>query len=468
MPRQTVLRRTALAFALPLALAACAGDAPLEPRAPQPRPEDAVQVVSCTADVAAATVRCAADAGQGQAGASFVRIIGGQGVNVRVASSNVAYDSLAQVFGMDVTVQNLLVQKMGTADGTAVTGVTVFFHDGPSVSGSVPGTVQVRNPDGEGFFTGAGQPYFHWDEVLPLNAVSAARRWEFDVPRGVARFEFRVYVRAELLPVVFYDRLVNGNRDIYRVALDGSDLVRVTTTAGDDVNPTVGGGLLVFTSYRNGNAELYSMPAAGGTEKRLTTTTASEMDPALSPDGRRLAYTSNVSIGTARVWTASSDGTGAAAATAGWGLDGAPDVGPAWAPTGNRLAFVSTGEGSPDIFELSLPGTPTLLQGDEDVTEVDPAFSPDGTHLVYVSNATGAGDLYLRRLSDGYTLRLTTFSGADSSPTWLQDGRIVYQAWLGGGVVELRWLDPWDLSRTGTIPVSGSGGRPDRPHAVPF
>jgi WD40 repeat protein len=468
LPTLSILCRTAAAASFVLSLAACDGDAPLEPRAPRPEPSDALQGVSCTADVAAGSVRCAPFEGGAQGGPSFVRIIGGQGVNVRVASSNVAYDSVAQVFGMDVTVQNLLVQRMGTADGTQVSGVTLFFHDGPNVSGSVPGTVRVRNADGEGFFTGAAQPYFQWNEVLPLNTVSTARRWEFDVPRGVAKFDFRVYVRAELLPVVVFDRAVNGNRDIYRVALDGSDMVRVTTSTGDDTNATVGGNTIVFTSYRTGNAELFSMPLAGGTERRLTTTGAAEMDAALSIDGRRLAYTSNASIGTARVWTANADGTGAAPATTGWGLDGAPDVGPAWSPSGARLAFVSTGEGSPDIFEITLPGTPSLLQGVQNVTEVDPAFSPDGRYLVYVSNVTGGGDLYLRRLSDGFTTQLTTFSGADASPTWLPDGRIVYQAWLGGGVVELRWLDPQDPSRTGTIPLAAIGGRPDRPYAVPF
>jgi hypothetical protein len=475
MAAQPILRRTALhaAFACVLALAACSDGpsaGPTGPAVPAPLPADALEALLCEADARAETVICRPYEGPGAGGASLARTLGGQNVNVRVTSSNVQFDSAANVFAMDVTVQNLLVQKMGTADGTAVTGVSIFFHSGPNVSGNSLGSAEVRNADGEGFFTsGAPQPYFHWNEVLAQNAVSTAKRWQFDTSGPDVRFQFIVYIRTELLPVVVFDRSVSGNRDLYRVALDGSDLVRLTTATGDDVNPTVGGNLVVFTSFRSGNAELWSMPLTGGTQTRLTTTSAAETDPALSTDGTRLAYVTNAQFGTGKVWTATPQMTGAARATpAGFGLDGAPELGPAWAPTGTRLAIVGTGNGSPDVFDYTMPGTPTLLAGSADFSEVDPAWSPDGSHMVYVSTVTGGGDLYLIRLSDKQVTRLTTREGADAAPTWLRDGRIVYQAWLSSSVVELRWLDPFNPTRTGVIPVPAGGGRIDRPYAVPF
>lgn len=476
MAAQPIMRRAALhaVFACMLALSACSDGpsaGPTEPMLPVPTPAEDVQAVRCEADVRARTVICDPYEEPAPSGASRVRLLGGQNVNVRVTSSNVQYDSVTKIFGMDVTVQNLLVQKMGTADGSTVSGITVFFHSGPNVTGNALGTAEVRNADGEGFFTtGAPQPFFRWNEVLPLNAVSTVKRWQFDVSSAATRFQFLVYVRTELLPVVLFDRSVGGNRDVYRVALDGSDLVRMTTATGDDVNATVGGNLVVFTSYRTGNAELWSMPLTGGTETRLTTTAAAETDPALSADGTRLAYVTNAQFGTGKVWTASPTMTGAARATPlGFGLDGAPELGPAWAPTGSHLALVSTGNGSPDVYDYPMPSTPALVAGHPDYSEVDPAWNLRGTHLVYVSTATGGGDLYLRRMSDAHETRLTTQAGADAAPTWLRDGRIVYQEWaVTGGTVTLKWLDATDPTRTGTIPVPAGGGRIDRPYAVPF
>ncbi len=471
---QPILRRTA-AFACVLALAACS-DGPsaglVDPTVPTPVPAEALEALVCQADVRAQTVVCQPYEGPGAGGAAQARTLGGQNVNVRVASSDVQFDSATNVFSMNVTVQNLLVQKMGTADGSTVAGISIFFHSGPNVTGALLGSAEVRNPDGYGFFTsGAPQPYFHWNEVLSLNATSTSKRWEFDTSGPDVRFQFIVYIRTELLPVVLFDRSVSGNRDLYRVALDGSDLVRLTTATGDDVNPTVGGNLVVFTSFRTGNAELWSMPLTGGTQTRLTTSGAAETDPALSQDGTRLAYVTNAQFGTGKVWTATLTPliTGAARATPlGFGLDGAPELGPAWAPTGNHLALVGTGSGSPDVYDYVMPGTPALVAGHADYSEVDPAWSLDGTRLVYVSTATGGGDLYLYDTRTRQTTRLTTRDGADSSPTWLRDGRIVYQAWLSSTVVELRWLDPNNPSRTGTIPVPAGGGRIDRPYAVPF
>src|SRR5690349_24727341 len=108
-------------------------------------------------------------------------------------------------------------------------------------------------------------------------------------------------------PVIVFDWLRNGNRDIYRATLDGTDTVRLTSNPGDDQHPTERAGVVVFTSYRDGNGELYTVPSTGGTERRLTNTAANETQPALSPDGRHIAYLSDES-GVPRLWLSAADG----------------------------------------------------------------------------------------------------------------------------------------------------------------
>src|SRR5690606_11029546 len=76
-------------------------------------------------------------------------------------------------------------------------------------------------------------------------------------------------------PMILFDMVVDGNRDLYRAALDGRDLERLTTDAAADYDPTVAGDLVVFVSERDGNKELYSLTLGGGAEKRLTNTAVS-------------------------------------------------------------------------------------------------------------------------------------------------------------------------------------------------
>jgi len=115
---------------------------------------------------------------------------------VQLASDNVSYDG-SDVFQADVTVKNLVAQPMGTPDGTTVTGLKVFFHSGPTVTGGT-GSVTVSNADGTGTFTGSAQPYFEYDEILHTNDVSAAKTWQWSVSPTVTTFDFSVYVSTDI------------------------------------------------------------------------------------------------------------------------------------------------------------------------------------------------------------------------------------------------------------------------------
>lgn len=455
-------RRLGLGAALLLAAACSDGTGPGEKPGPHPTfpvPDDALAALTCTVDVQSARAACEPESPANGARAAFV--LGGQGRNLTLAATNIT--AAGGVTSFDATLKNLLVFKMGTPDGATVEGIKVFFYAGPTVTrGS--GAVSVRNPDGQETFNNGDQPYFRYAQIVGLNETTAAKRWEFDVPASVQAFSFKVYVQTSLLPVVVFDRLAGGNRDVYRVAVDGSDLVRMTTNGGEDMDPTASRDKLVFTSFRDGNAELYSMPLTGGAETRLTNTTAYETDPALSRDGARLAYASDAS-GVAKIFTATGDATGGARATsAGFGIDGSPEVSPAWWPGGTRLAFVASFS-SADIYAMTIPGgTPAALRN-ESVAEITPSVSPDSTRLSYSKSVSGNTDLYVLTFSTGQAVRLTTRTGTESSGSWTPDGRIVYLA-NNGGDNELHVIDP----ATGVdalIPLPGTG-RVLRPAAVPF
>lgn len=186
--------RQALALAA-LAVAAACRDLPTTPAAaPPPAAGTAARTeLRCTVAVQARTLACRAPAGA--RGARTDVIVGGQGVNVRLVSSNTAFDGGTGHLTSDVTVQNLLDQPMGT-DGTAVTGTRVFFNSGPNVT-SGTGTVTVL-ADSMGTFLASNQPYYKYDGVIQPRGVSPPVTWTFDVQGAVGSFDFVVYVDTQL------------------------------------------------------------------------------------------------------------------------------------------------------------------------------------------------------------------------------------------------------------------------------
>lgn len=186
-----------LRLAAPVALAATAAcaDTMGVSAPPVDTPAAAMGVVECTVRPAASTVRCGDPALR--LGASADLIVGGQGTNVQLRSTNVAYDSLTEIFAADLTLQNLLGQPVGTEDGTTVEGVRIFFHLLPVVT-SGAGIAELRNPDGVEAFTAGAQPYFLYPEILAPYERTAPKRWEWTVSKSVTEFTFQVYVSAKV------------------------------------------------------------------------------------------------------------------------------------------------------------------------------------------------------------------------------------------------------------------------------
>lgn len=182
-----------------LLLAASCTDAgtPMAPEGPSPVPDPVLQALDCSVVLGQSAMTCQdAQPRTGGALGSGSVIVGGQGVFIRLASSNLVFTEGR--LRLDVTVQNLIDQPLGTADGATrhARGVRVWFHDGPNALPA--GSAQVVNADGEGIFASAPQPYFQYDTVLAKNQVSAPRRWEMEFTPGAERVTFTVYVVAEV------------------------------------------------------------------------------------------------------------------------------------------------------------------------------------------------------------------------------------------------------------------------------
>jgi Tol biopolymer transport system component/tetratricopeptide (TPR) repeat protein len=209
-----------------------------------------------------------------------------------------------------------------------------------------------------------------------------------------------------------------GNYDIYKMRVDGTDLIQLTDHPEMDVDPvwSPDGNSIVFVSERDGNQELYLLTLADGSLLRLTNDPAMDNQPAWSPNGQMIAFNSDRS-GNADIWLINADGSQPSPFTS----NPANELAPTWNPNEPELAFVSDRDGDLDIFAMTAAGEERVLI-QNDVYDHYPNWSPNGRFIAFVSNPTGDNpDIYIVSPDDGEIDQVTGDPGMDMDPQWSPD-----------------------------------------------
>jgi TolB protein len=196
--------------------------------------------------------------------------------------------------------------------------------------------------------------------------------------------------------------------DIYTAREDGSHRRRLTQfgvyTAEGVLSPD--GKRIVFTSLKGGDLDIYVMNIDGTGQKQLTHETGYDGGPWWSPDGKQIVYRANHPKSDAELaaykdllaqrlvrpnkmdlWLMNADGSNKRQIT----RLGAASFGPSWTPDGKRIIFSSNHHTDPklgnfDLFLIKPDGS-----GLEQVTTAStfdgfPMFSPNGKAIVWASN----------------------------------------------------------------------------------
>lgn len=180
-------------------------------------------------------------------------------------------------------------------------------------------------------------------------------------------------------------------------------------------------GTLVYLSDRPGTDALYARELPDGPERRLTYFTEPLRDPALSPDGRRVAFTMGGRVGLADLVTGD-------VRVLTFGID-FRDATPAWRPDGQALVVAARrpGETASDIMILD-PLDPTgqatgrlPLVTTRGLDESEPVYTPDGAAVVFARE----DNLYRVDLDGGRTRRLTGGFRKWRQPRFLPGGRLL-------------------------------------------
>jgi len=199
--------------------------------------------------------------------------------------------------------------------------------------------------------------------------------------------------------------------DIFTALPDGTDEINLTQTDGpNEIEParSPDGTRIAFSSDRGGDHyEIYTMTADGSDVRQVTFLPSAgpggfvqSFEPTWSPDGSQIAFTGyREEPGSAEVYVVPVEATEETyterlVTDASDFLEAAE---PDWSPDGQTIVYVQYYDMySTDITTIGVDGTgATNLTGEagEYVTDWDPGWSPDGTRITWVSNRAATDPL---------------------------------------------------------------------------
>jgi Tol biopolymer transport system component/tRNA A-37 threonylcarbamoyl transferase component Bud32 len=203
-------------------------------------------------------------------------------------------------------------------------------------------------------------------------------------------------------------------------------------------------GLKIAVAEEAGFRNLTRLPlAAGGgapagPEEALSTGRVSDGYPSVSPDGKRVAYVSDI-LGHSELWVLDLDsGRRDRVPLPGEDLG---EISPVWLPDGRRLLFsrlLANNVGSNWIVSLDGSGAEEVLSrvAREGFSGTLSA-SPDGRKALYPKSVAGVEQIFLVDIASRQSVQITDTPGSKFDMVWSPDGRSVAVTALHDGVMQL-------------------------------
>ncbi len=221
----------------------------------------------------------------------------------------------------------------------------------------------------------------------------------------------------------------NGNYEIYIIEPDGSNVQRITTLAGDDIQPSWSpdGKSLVFCSNRDGDWEIYTMRSDGSGTRRLTNNAVSDRGPVWSPDGRSIAFHS-YRDGNWEIYVMKRDGSNQRNIT----NSSATETYPSWSPDSRYITYHyynwQAGDDNWEIYKIQANGTSRTALTTTSPGDLYPSWSPDGQSIAFWSDRDGDWNIYLMTSSGGNQKKISAsppFPAVMSRVAWSADSRYI-------------------------------------------
>jgi TolB protein len=200
--------------------------------------------------------------------------------------------------------------------------------------------------------------------------------------------------------------------DIFMADLNGKIVKQLTHSKGYDAEATLSpdGKKMIYTSDKDGDIDLYIMDLDKGTEKRVTNTLGYDGGAWFSPNGKKIIWRASrpktdeeikeykeflkenlVAPTNMEVYVANIDGSNAHQVTS----YGQANWAPAFMPDSKRIIFASNHEykrGFPfNLYTINENGSNLHKVSRDNGFDAFPMFSPNGKKIVFCSNRNNGG-----------------------------------------------------------------------------
>jgi imidazolonepropionase-like amidohydrolase/Tol biopolymer transport system component len=303
--------------------------------------------------------------------------------------------------------------------------------------------------------------------AAPAQAATPAKpaKWDVNAPPGMKTREIRINVDNGTWMNVDVSRdgkLIAFDLlgDIYTMPIAGGTPTRIADGLAYEHQPRFSpdGKRIAFTSDRGGGDNIWIMNVDGSDKRQLTKEDFRLTNqPSWSPDGRFIVakkhFTTGRSLGTGEVWLYHVSGGGGVQLVKRSSEQLQKELGePIYAPDGKHVYYTRNVTPGP-IFEYAQNSRTDLFDIEEydiDTGEVStavsgaggsvrPTPSPDGKSIGFVRREHGKTTLWVKDLATGVERRIYGDLDRDVQETWAVTGVYPNMAWTADGKAMIFW-----------------------------
>jgi beta propeller repeat protein len=221
---------------------------------------------------------------------------------------------------------------------------------------------------------------------------------------------------------VYTDRR-NADADIYYYDIENNQEVQITEGGGDQFFNDISGNLVAYTDYGADNANIYIYNIENGITQQITDHPSNQRNPSIS--GNLVVYEDDRN-GNYDIYLYNLDSGIETRLTVDANNQINPDI------SGTIVAWEDYRNGYADIFMVDVSAEIlSIVNVTEDFDAHDREPSIDGNIIAYSSNRASLGDIYLYRITDEITEQITFGSDYERNPEVSGD-YLAYESYAGG------------------------------------